>query len=67
MDIEMNRIKLALRGTLALMIALTVLVPSLALAATGDVTSIEITNSDPQKMSVSETGCASGDGNGRRF
>lgn len=54
MDIEMNRIKLALRGTLALMIALTVLVPSLALAATGDVTSIEITNSDPQKMSVSK-------------
>lgn len=55
MDIEMSRIKLALRGTLALIMALTILVPSLALAATGDVKSIEITNSSPQKMSVSET------------
>ncbi|WP_339190113.1 Ig-like domain-containing protein [Paenibacillus sp. FSL R5-0490] len=51
----MSRIKLALRGTLALIMALTILVPSLALAATGDVKSIEITNSSPQKMSVSET------------
>ncbi|WKL04836.1 hypothetical protein Q0F98_19445 [Paenibacillus amylolyticus] len=51
----MSRIKLALRGTLALIMTLTILVPSLALAATGDVKSIEITNSSPQKMSVSET------------
>ncbi|UOK64102.1 hypothetical protein MT997_05835 [Paenibacillus sp. OVF10] len=50
----MSRIKLALRGTLALIMTLTILVPSLALAATGDVKSIEITNSSPQKMSVSK-------------
>ncbi|WP_440115712.1 Ig-like domain-containing protein [Paenibacillus sp. QZ-Y1] len=51
----MNRIKIGLRGMLALIIVFAVWASSFALAATGDVTSIEITNNSPQKMSVSET------------
>ncbi|MEO2205844.1 Ig-like domain-containing protein [Paenibacillus pabuli] len=51
----MNRIKLTLRGMLALILICTIMAPSHILAATGDVTSIEITNSSPQKLSVSQT------------
>lgn len=51
----MNGLKLAIRGALAFILVLALLAPSFALAATGDVTSIEITNSSPQQMSVSQT------------
>ncbi|WP_434748297.1 Ig-like domain-containing protein [Paenibacillus amylolyticus] len=50
----MNRIKWMLRGMLALVIALTVVVPTSVWAASGDVTSIEITGANPQKMNVGE-------------
>lgn len=52
---DMSRMKWALRGMLALILALTVTVPSSAWAATGDVISIEITGGSSQKMSVGET------------
>ncbi|WP_427180784.1 Ig-like domain-containing protein [Paenibacillus sp. TC-CSREp1] len=51
----MSKMKWALRGMLALILALTVTVPSSAWAATGDVISIEITGGSSQKMSVGET------------
>ena len=51
----MISMKQALRGALALVLVFGVLAPTLVFAATGDVTSIEITNESPRKMSVSET------------
>ncbi|MET3938696.1 uncharacterized protein YjdB [Paenibacillus sp. PvP094] len=51
----MKRVKRTLRGMLALIMVCAILAPSHILAATGDVTSIEITNSSPQKLSVSQT------------
>ncbi len=53
--LDMSKMKWALRGMLALILALTVTVPSSAWAATGDVISIEITGGSSQKMSVGET------------
>ncbi|MBR2565857.1 MAG: Ig-like domain-containing protein [Paenibacillus sp.] len=51
----MSRIKWAFRSMLALVIALTVAVPSSAWAATGNVISIEIAGGSKQKMNVGET------------
>lgn len=52
---DMSRIKWAFRSMLALVIALTVAVPSSAWAATGNVISIEIAGGSKQKMNVGET------------
>ncbi|SCY57500.1 Ig-like domain (group 2) [Paenibacillus polysaccharolyticus] len=55
LDMDKSRIKWSLRGMLALIIALTVVVPTSVWAASGDVISIEISGSSPQKMNVGET------------
>lgn len=55
LDMDKSRIKGSLRGMLALIIALTVVVPTSVWAASGDVISIEISGSSPQKMNVGET------------
>ncbi|MCM3135117.1 Ig-like domain-containing protein [Paenibacillus polysaccharolyticus] len=52
---DKSRIKWSLRGMLALIIALTVVVPTSVWAASGDVISIEISGSNPRKMNVGET------------
>ena len=51
----MSRLKWTLKGMLALIIALTVVVPTSVWAAAGDVISMEISGSSPQKMNVGET------------
>lgn len=55
LDMDKSRIKWSLRGMLALIIALTVVLPTSVWAASGDVISIEISGSSPQKMNVGET------------
>nr|WP_261771714.1 Ig-like domain-containing protein [Paenibacillus xylanexedens] len=55
LDMDKSRIKWSLRGMLALIIALTVVVPTSVWAASGDVISIEISGSSPRKMNVGET------------
>ncbi|WP_251509766.1 Ig-like domain-containing protein [Paenibacillus polysaccharolyticus] len=55
LDMDKSRIKWSLRGMLALIIALTVVVPTSVWAASGDVISIEISGSNPRKMNVGET------------
>lgn len=55
LDMDKSRIKWSLRGMLALIIALTVVVPTSVWAASGDVISIEISGSSTRKMNVGET------------
>ncbi len=55
LDMDKSRMKWSLRGMLALIIALTLVVPSSVWAASGDVISIEISGSNSQKMNVGET------------
>ncbi len=55
LDMDKSRMKWSLRGMLALIIALTLVVPSSVWAASGDVISMEISGSNSQKMNVGET------------